>query len=234
MDHLNRLFLVCLVLIGATLVIWLTNADRYVTSLFYTPGQRWPGPGVTEDIWCIIYNLAPIPSLLFGTVALFVIMLGVKFRALRRYRKAAIFMLLLLILCPWLLVNIVFKENLGRPRPREITEFNGRYAYHQFWQPGPTETNSSFPSGHASIAFATLGPWFLIRKRGNGKLESFVFAASIGWGGLVGYARIYQGAHFLSDIIWAGGFVFITGELLSIWLKPELPLNKKATQVATE
>ncbi len=225
LDRLNRLFLICLSLIAVTFCMWLTNADRYITSLFYVPGQRWPGPGVTEDIWCLIYRVTPIPSILLGITALLVVMLGIRYISLRHYRKPAVFMLLLLALGPGLLVNVLFKENLGRPRPREVTDFNGSHAYHQFWEHGPTTTNSSFPSGHASMAFATMGPWFLIRRRVDKKLEYGVLATAITWGGLVGYARIYQGAHFLSDIVWAGAFVYIIGELLAILIKPELPLK---------
>jgi len=32
---------------------------------------------------------------------------------------------------------------------------------------------------------------------------------------LVGLARIMQGAHFVNDILWAGGLAYLTGELLS-------------------
>lgn len=212
--------------------MWLTNADRYISSLFYVPGRRWPGPGVTQDIWCFVYQVAPIPSIVLGVIALFVLLLGIKYISLRYYRRAALFMLLLLLLGPGLLVNVVFKENLGRPRPREVTDFNGNYAYHQFWEPGPTSTNSSFPSGHAAIAFSTMGPWFLIRRRGNRKLEYGILGASICWGGVVGYARIYQGAHFLSDIVWAGAFVYLTGEILAILLKPELPPGNAAFKIS--
>ena len=34
-------------------------------------------------------------------------------------------------------------------------------------------------------------------------------------GGVLGLARIAQGQHFLSDVIWSGGMVYLTGVILS-------------------
>ena len=32
----------------------------------------------------------------------------------------------------------------------------------------------------------------------------------LGYGGLMGLGRMIQGAHFFSDVVWAGGFVYLT------------------------
>ncbi len=140
---------------------------------------------------------------------------------MRIFRRQSLFLILFFILGPGLIVNVVLKDNLGRPRPREIVEFQGQYQFIQAWQRGDAGTNSSFPSGHAAIAFAIIGPWFIMRRRNQGDEYQYLLVI-LGWGGVVGAARILQGGHFLSDVIWAGGLVFITGQVLSIWIRPEL------------
>ncbi len=75
--------------------------------------------------------------------------------------------------------------------------------------------NCSFVSGHAAlgfslVAFALLLPPGPRRRRGIG--------AALAFGGVVGLARIAQGAHFLSDVVFAGLLVFGTTALLNWWI----------------
>jgi membrane-associated PAP2 superfamily phosphatase len=46
-----------------------------------------------------------------------------------------------------------------------------------------------------------------------------VLATGLVYGFLVGYARIAQGAHFLSDVIWALGIVYFTAVSLFYLLR---------------
>ena len=219
-DKLNELFTVLLVLITATFLIWLTDADRWLAAMAFDKETGWIG--VNEYFWEFIYTWAPLPAWLMGGVALLILMLGTRVVKCRLFRKQAIFIILFLLLGPGLIANVLLKDNLGRPRPREVVEFNGQHQFHLFWEPGEAGANSSFPSGHATIAFAVIGPWFLFR-RFRREDARFLLFIGIGWGTLVGITRILQGGHFLSDTLWAGGIVYIVGQLLAIWLKPELP-----------
>ena len=219
-DKLNELFTVLLLLIAATFLIWLTDADRWLAAMAFDKETGWIG--VNEYFWEFIYKWAPLPAWLTGGVALLVLILGSKLVTFRLLRKQAIFIILFLLLGPGLVANVLLKDNLGRPRPREVVEFNGQHQFHLFWEPGDAGSNSSFPSGHATIAFAVIGPWFLFRRLRREDARFLLFVG-IGWGTLVGITRILQGGHFLSDTLWAGGIVYIVGQLLSIWLKPELP-----------
>jgi membrane-associated PAP2 superfamily phosphatase len=54
------------------------------------------------------------------------------------------------------------------------------------------------------------------------------------WGGLVygcimGMARIIQGGHFLSDVLWSAGFVYLTALVLAAWLLPDEPSREDVT-----
>ncbi len=48
---------------------------------------------------------------------------------MQRYRLACSFLALLYILGPGVLVNLLFKEHWGRPRPVNIVEFGGTQQY---------------------------------------------------------------------------------------------------------
>ena len=212
--RLNHLFFVINILIGLSLLILMSNADLRIARLVVGTNNQWPG--LYHQPWIFLYKAAPVPGILLAIGALVVLCTEFFISCLKKYRRQSLFFILLLALGPGLLVNVILKDHLGRPRPQELTEFGGRQQFVQFWQTGPDIKNSSFPSGHASIAFSLMAPWFIFRKRRRSLGLSFLWLG-IGFGLLVGITRMMQGGHFLSDVLWAGGLVYITGELLS-WL----------------
>ncbi|RUM35598.1 MAG: hypothetical protein DSY57_06810 [Desulfobulbus sp.] len=225
-QRLNHLFLVINILIGLSLLIFMTNADLRIARMAVGANNQWPG--LAHQPWLFFYKTAPIPGILLAIGALVVLCAGFFHFCLKKYRRQSLFLLLLLALGPGLLVNVILKDHLGRPRPQELTEFGGRQQFVQFWQTGPDVKNSSFPSGHASIAFFLMAPWFIFRRRRQLLGLSFLWAGG-GFGLLVGIARIMQGGHFLSDVLWAGGLVYLTGELLS-WLLLTDDFDKKTSR----
>lgn len=66
----------------------------------------------------------------------------------------------------------------------------------------------SFPSGHTSLAFATATTLALQYKKWYITVPSFL------WAGFVGYARMYMGKHFPSDVL-AGIIVGIASGFIS-------------------
>lgn len=220
-SSLNHLFLVVDILIGLSLLILVSNADLGLSRLVVEAGNQWPGR--LHEPWKLLYHLAPVPAFVLAGGAL-VALAGSYFRRRwRRFRRQAIFILLLLALGPGLIVNVILKDHLGRPRPQEIIEFGGQHDFVQFWQPGADAKNSSFPSGHAAIAFFTMAPWFVYRREKPTLARAFLIGG-LGFGCLIGLTRILQGAHFISDILWAGGLVYLFGELLSwLLLRPRVP-----------
>jgi membrane-associated PAP2 superfamily phosphatase len=208
----NRIFFVINILIFLSLLILMSDADLRIARLVVGPDNQWPG--LSHAPWTFLYTLAPIPGFLLAAGAGIVLLAGFFRFSLRKFRRQSLFILLLLALGPGLVVNVILKDHLGRPRPQDLIEFGGNHQFVQFWQPGSTEKNSSFPSGHAAIAFFLMAPWFVYRRKNRCKALSFLWTGLL-FGLLVGVARIMQGGHFLSDILWAGGLVYIIGELLS-------------------
>jgi membrane-associated PAP2 superfamily phosphatase len=218
-----QLLWVLALLMSATLVNYLFDGDRLLAEKIYGSDHLWPGIG--KFPWNIIYNWAPLPGLTLAGLALLTGIGSFFTLRLKNRRREAVFILLLLALGPGLIVNVLLKDQLGRARPREIVECGGTHQYTEIWEKGTTGANSSFPSGHASIAFFTLAPWFILRdkqekhQKNKGLANSFLVFGIV-FGAVVGFARILQGGHFLNDVIWAGGIVYLVGGLLALILLP--------------
>lgn len=133
-------------------------------------------------------------------------------------RRKAVFLLLTLVIGPGILVNLVLKDNgPGRPRPQHITQFGGDMTYAPaFHYSGECHKNCSFVSGHAAIGFYLLAVAWVRQRR-----IWLVYGVILG--ALVGFTRILQGGHFLSDVIFAGWVTYFTCKLTAYYLK--LPLS---------
>jgi membrane-associated PAP2 superfamily phosphatase len=78
----------------------------------------------------------------------------------------------------------------------------------------------SFASGHAAMGFYLLVPYFLLRRRAPARAAALL-VVGLAFGTLVGLARMVQGAHFPSDVLWALGFVYLTALALFYALRLE-------------
>jgi membrane-associated PAP2 superfamily phosphatase len=114
---------------------------------------------------------------------------------------------------PGLLVNASLKEHYGRPRPRQVTEFGGSKQFHPLGEPTWDGQGKSFPSGHASMGFFWFAPAIYFWPRCRRAARGLVGLALI-HGGLIGFARMAQGAHWPSDVLWSAGIVYLSAWLL--------------------
>jgi lipid A 4'-phosphatase len=200
------------VLVSLTALIAFSGADLAVSAKFFSNGG-WPNGDLFP--WKLLYDVGRNPAFILVAAGLGAAALSYQLPALKPWRRSGVFLALFLILGPGLLVNTVFKDGWGRPRPREITQFGGANQFHQPWQQGTRGQGRSFPSGHASVAFFLIAPFFIYRRR-RPRLARGWLAGGIIFGILMSIARIVQGGHFLSDTLWAFGMVYLTGLLLSV------------------
>jgi lipid A 4'-phosphatase len=212
--------LVVLPLIGlvvGTMLLTLTEADLAVSRSFYDePSGSWPW-GQTQP-WQLLYKVGCLPGLLLGVLG-FIVAVTCLIRGRReRYYRPGLFLVCMLLIGPGLLVNLCMKDHWGRPRPRDTVHFGGQRDYHPVWSPTFNLQGHSFPSGHASMGFYLMAPGFLLwRTRRRAAILFFAFGLFAG--ALMGAARIIQGSHFATDILWSAGFVYFAGLLLTPMLE---------------
>jgi membrane-associated PAP2 superfamily phosphatase len=194
-------------LIALSIPFWTGDLDLRVARHFYVPGVGWPHGAV--EPWRFLKHHGYIPAFVLAGDALGVWIASFMHARMRSARRGALFLVLVMAVGPGLLVNDVFKDHWGRPRPRDLVEFGGQREYVAPLVLSPRDHGASFASGHAATAFYLLTPYFLLRRRSRWKAAG-VFAGGMVYGSMMGYARVAQGAHFPSDVLWSLGIVYLT------------------------
>jgi membrane-associated phospholipid phosphatase len=110
-----------------------------------------------------------------------------------RREKAWYWMLALLLAVPGgMILNVLLKYAYQRARP-------------QFDEPLLTLATYSFPSGHtmsATVLYGMLAAWLVCRTPRR-LAQALIAAGALAMILLVGFSRVYLGAHFLSDVLAA-------------------------------
>ena len=202
----------------ALLFIAAPGIDLWFSGLFFIPGEGFFFDSASSK------TFLPFIS---WTTAIFIngaiLLLVVNWLRERRVAKhllfdnrKIIFLLLTLALGPGLLVNGFLKSHWGRARPSKVSTFGGRQSFSPAYVIAhQCRHNCSFVSGDAAMGFYLLAFLFVARKRAQ---TVVVALAGVLVGSAIGLVRIAQGAHFLSDIIFAGFITVTVGWLLSILL----------------
>jgi lipid A 4'-phosphatase len=116
----------------------------------------------------------------------------------------AIYLALCLTVGPGLVANLVLKEHSGRARPIQISEFGGTKPFSAVLVPAThCHRNCSFISGEASSMFVI----FFAAAPIVPQWSAILIATGTVFGLAAGIVRMAQGAHFLSDVIFAGIFM---------------------------
>ena len=229
-------------LLTVPFLLW--DIDITLQNMLYSNGE-W----IFRDhaIWVFLYDYGPAPGMIIFVFALLLWFISSFSGFQKTNRRVFAFIALLMVLGPGLLVNAVFKEYWGRPRPRETVEFGGQrefvpplvmgefvamQSYEKMLESsqGAVEWDilrslysikgkyNSFPSGHASVGFFMMFPYFLYRYRKRRLAMVWLVGGSC-YGILMGIGRMAQGGHFASDTLWAFAIVYLTGLALSYALR---------------
>jgi len=208
MPKIGRFLFLIFLILGMIIALF-PNLDLEFSNMFYDAEE---GFLYKRNIFVLaIYKSVPLISTLltFG----FLLYIATKYFIFKKYnlvlQSRAIYLLIALALGPGLLVNGVLKENFGRARPSQINAFQGDK---QFTAPimisNQCDTNCSFSSGHAASGYYfTAFSWVIPYWKNIIFLSGFVF------GSLVGFGRILQGGHFLSDVVFSFIFIIISNEV---------------------
>lgn len=212
----------------AVLLRLVPEIDLWAQSFFYRPGESFflRDSPFAQFFYKGIKWMTPV--LVIGLIAVIGLGLTSALRRLSGLRRPAIVLLACMAIGSGLVVNATFKDNWGRARPSQITEFGGKKTFTPpFVIADQCKRNCSFVAGHPSILFAFFGLALFARKR-----RALAIGTVAVLGGLAGLARIMQGAHFFSDVMFSGVFMFVTSWLLYrlVIAAPEIsgPLSLKA------
>jgi membrane-associated phospholipid phosphatase len=156
---------------------------------------------IAVTAWLQAHGTEPGESVFVGVsylgaqvlIALLVVV-AIVFVVRRDWRKLA----LLAVTCGGgALLNAALKSTFHRARPDVSSEFH--------------VTSWSFPSGHAMDSFIVYGLLAYWLGRRFPRHRRWIFAAAAALVVAIGYARIYLGVHYLSDVLagYSAGFVWL-------------------------
>jgi lipid A 4'-phosphatase len=129
--------------------------------------------------------------------------------------RAAVFLLLTMLLSALVLTNLTFKSHWGRPRPMMVTQFNGPWQFVPYWDPrGECGRNCSFFSGEGATAFWTFAPAVLTPPA----WRPLAYAAATLFGIATSMLRMAFGGHFFTDVAAAGLVSFLVIWLAYAWI----------------
>ncbi len=189
----------CLVVLGTAI-----NIDPRLSSMFYDPtaprrwflGREMPWRGL------YLYGEYPTFCAAFGAV---VVWCGSwRRQTWVRYRRHCVLFVLAVALGPGVLVNGIIKPLWGRPRPQQTELFGGSQPYRHWWQPGKIGGGRSLPSGHASMGYVLVAGVCMLSPGRPRWLRSLILCGALAQGSALGLARIIQGGHFATDVLWSG------------------------------
>jgi membrane-associated PAP2 superfamily phosphatase len=184
--------------------------------LFAVNAQPWVQH--TRTAARIIITLVALPAFLA-----IVLKLILPQRRMLIEARAALFLIATLALGPGVLSNLLLKDHWGRPRPIDVQQFGGDLRFEPWWDPrGDCPNNCSFVAGEPSGAFWTLAPAALAPP----PLQAVAVGAALAFGVGIGVLRMAAGAHFLSDVAFAGVFMY-----LLIWTAHGLIYRWPATRL---
>lgn len=189
--------------VAGAVLFALPQLDMAASGAYYgADGFAWR----TSALANFFHNLVhPVSLVLAGC---FTALIGYQ-AARQRGVQMPLFLLLALLVGPGLITNTLLKDNWGRARPMQITEFGGTQ---QFSPPllisDQCDHNCSFVGGDAAFGFWFHSFGYVVPRR-----RRLIFLGGVGVGLGYSWLRVGMGAHFLSDVFFAGIVVLLSSAL---------------------
>ena len=188
--------LVTFVLLALIPTIWI-ELDLWFAGLF-----TGPLPVIdSANWWWVIALNQHVPYVIQILVLLSFVMWIMASRRPQwfHWRLPLAFIVISCVLGPGLVVNAGFKDTWKRARPMHVQNFGGTQ---QFTRAGlltdQCESNCSFVSGHVACGFFFLSLMLVHKHR-----TKFWATTGVAAGLLIGFSRMSNVAHWVSDVLWA-------------------------------
>src|SRR5215510_8089229 len=99
--------------------------------------------------------------------------------------------------------------------PGDVAKFGGDEHFRPWWDPrGDCPKNCSFIAGEPSGAFWTMAGAAVVPPQ----WRALAYGSALAFGAAVGVLRMAAGAHFFTDVVFAGVFSFLVIWLVHGWL----------------
>ncbi len=189
----------------AVFLVW-PDLDLWFSRLFYDPET---GFALADNGWLRALRrssdlvLIAVSAAVIGSV---IIKLARPDRPSLVPPRDSLFLALTLALGPGLVVNLILKNNWGRPRPAQISAFGGDASFTGVWEMSDYCTrNCSFVSGEASSAMWIMALALVVPR--EWRLPTFVVTGIYALA--LSLNRIAFGGHFLSDVVLSWGLTLM-------------------------
>ena len=191
------LWITGLFLLAALVPTLWTRLDLQAAALFTGP-QAWLH---AVDWWWVLLINAYVPTVFRW--CLLAALLGWVAASLRpgwqAWRLPLLFVVLAGVLGPGAVVNWGFKDNWQRARPYQVENFGGPQKFSRAAvMTNQCDANCSFVSGHVAcgVFLVSLG---LVHRRRQRRWAAVGVLAGL----VIGFSRMADVAHWLSDVLWA-------------------------------
>jgi lipid A 4'-phosphatase len=181
--------------------------DLMVSGLFY----RGDGVFIGQSLNGIKFARSAFATLFYCSIAVTLAGMLITRIGLRTWLQLAFPQWLYLAIClavgPGLVANVILKDHFGRPRPKQVIEFGGSKSFAPALIPSEQcASNCSFISGEAASTFLPFYAACAVLPQA----APWLLAVGTLCGMASGLVRVAQGAHFLSDIVFAAVCMAIT------------------------
>lgn len=199
--------------------LW-TDVDLYVAALFAGPlapvqAVTWWWVALINDYVPTVFRYLLLLAAL-GWVAAKWLSHG-RWKTWRAWEFPLAFFVLAGVLSPGIVVNQGFKDNWLRARPYQVDNFGGKAKFSRAGvMTDQCEANCSFVSGHVACGVFLVSMGLVQRRRQ--RLWALVGVTA---GLVIGFARMADVAHWLSDVLWAFPITLIANWLVwkaLLWL----------------
>jgi len=207
----------CLALIVLTSLVFalFPGLDLWFSSLFYLPGGGFPTGTIPISLAFRELGDDLVRITVVALLVVLILKLAFPARPSLVAPRDTLFILGTLIVGPGIIVNWVFKNHWGRPRPVSIDAFGGSHAFVPPWHISDACTsNCSFVSGEASAAIWLIVLAVLLPLAWRQFALRILAVLAL----LLSLNRIAAGGHFLSDTLFAWWFTLLVIAIGWRWL----------------
>lgn len=197
---------IAFIVLLSLLFLTFPGIDLWFSGLFYDPGTGFPMSRLGAFTGLRTIGDWFVKATVVVLIAAIVIKLARPARQSPIAPRDVLFLLSTLAVGPGLVVNLLFKENWGRPRPATVEAFGGDLPFVPIWRMSDhCIGNCSFVSGEASAAIWLVAASLVVPPPWRRHAFRFLVVLAV----LLSLNRIAFGRHFLSDTLMAWGLTLL-------------------------